>query len=90
MDHVVKFDYWIKCRDILIWNYFYFSRSESVLVEYADTNYLFDPHKVKLQTWYVVTGGGTIISQTLTVTSSNHSKIIAIHKSGRDCVWLKN
>jgi hypothetical protein len=42
----------------------------------------------------VFTYGGTAISwrstkQTLTVTSSNHVKLIALYDAGRECVWLR-
>lgn len=41
------------------------------------------------------TCGNTAISwrsvkQTLSATSSNHSKIIAIHEASRECVWLRS
>ena len=31
-----------------------------------------------------------IIKQTISVTSSNHSEIIAIHEASRECVWLRS
>ena len=74
---------------------FYSQKSGSALVGYADAGYLSDPHKAKSQTKYVFTRGRTAISwrsvkQSWTATSSNHSEIIAIHKAGRECVWLRN
>ena len=30
------------------------------------------------------------IKQTMVVTSSNHSEILAIHKTSRECVWLRS
>ena len=52
-------------------------------------------HKVRSQTGYVFTCGNTAISwrstkQTLTVTSSNYSEIIALHEASRECVWLRS
>ena len=31
-----------------------------------------------------------IIKQTISVTSSNHLEIIAIHEASRECVWLRS
>ena len=61
------------------------------MIGYADAGYLSDPHKTKSQTGYVFTNNGTIISwrsqkQTLVVTFSNHSEIIALHEASRECV----
>ena len=52
---------------------FYFKRSKSEIVGYADADSLFDPHKTRSQTSYVLTCGGAAISckstkQTLVVT----------------------
>ena len=74
---------------------FYSNGSKSQLIGYADAGYLSDPHKARSQTGYVFTCGGTAISwrsvkQTLTATSSNHSEIIAIHETSRECVWLRS
>ena len=71
-----------------------FYSKESTLKEYADSGYLSNPHKAHSQTGYVFTCGNTAISwrstkQTLTVTSSNHSKIIALHEASRKCLWLR-
>jgi protoporphyrinogen oxidase len=43
----------------------------------------------------VFTYGGTAISwrstkQTLTATSSNHTELIALYDTGRECVWLRS
>ncbi|KAF7137709.1 hypothetical protein RHSIM_Rhsim07G0041900 [Rhododendron simsii] len=74
---------------------FYSNGSASQLIGYADAGYLSDPHKARSQTGYVFTCGGAAISwrsvkQTLTATSSNHSEIIAIHETSRECVWLRS
>ena len=29
------------------------------------------------------------VKQTMVVISSNHSKILAIHKASRECIWLR-
>jgi hypothetical protein len=70
---------------------FYSKGSNSQLVEYADAGFLSDPHKDRSQTGYLFTCGNTIISwrsvkQTLVTTSSNHSKIIAIHEASQECI----
>ena len=72
-----------------------FYSKELTLKGYVDFGYLSDPHKASSQTGYVFTCGKTAISwrstkQTLTATSSNHSKIIALHEASRECVWLSS
>nr|XP_009768097.1 PREDICTED: uncharacterized protein LOC104219162 [Nicotiana sylvestris] len=57
--------------------------------------YLSDPHKARSQTRYLFTYGGTTLSwrsmkQTIAVTSSNHTEIIAIHEANRKCIWLRS
>ena len=74
---------------------FYPNESKPQLVGYADAGYLFDPHKGWPQTGYLFTYGNTAIlwrsvKQTISVTSSNHAKIIAIHEASRECVWLRS
>ena len=64
----------------------FYCGSNSQLIGYVDASYLSDPHKERSQTGYLVTYGGTAISwrsvkQILVVTSSNHSKVIAIHEA---------
>ena len=73
----------------------YYSKSNNFLglLGYADAGYLFDPHKARSQIGYVFTYNGTTISwrstkQTLVATSSNHSDILALHETSRECVWL--
>ena len=56
------------------------------MLGYANAGYLSDPHKSRSQIGYVFNCNGTVISwrsvkQTMMVTSSNHSKILAIHKA---------
>ena len=74
---------------------FYSRESKQQLLGYADAEYISDPYKSKSQTWYVFNCNGTAISwrsvkQTMVVTSSNHSKILAIHEASRECVWLRS
>ena len=74
---------------------FYSKESKQQLFGYADAGYLSDPHKARSQTWYVFNCNGTVVSwrsfkQTMVATSSNHSKIIAIHKASRECIWLRS
>ena len=69
----------------------YSNASKSELIGYTDVGYLSDPHKVRSQTGYLFTYGGTTISwrpmkQTIVVTSSNHTEIIDIHEASRECV----
>ncbi|KAM1348452.1 hypothetical protein EV2_002765 [Malus domestica] len=71
------------------------STNDQILVGYADAGFLSDPHKARSQTGYVFTNGDTVISwrstkQTLVVTSSNLSKIIALHEASRECSWLRS
>ena len=65
------------------------------MLGYADAEYLSDPHKGRSQTGYVFNYNGTAISwksikQTMVVTSSNHSEILAIHEASHECVWLRS
>jgi len=65
------------------------------MIGYADAGYLLDPHKVRSQTGYLFTCGGTMISwcsqkQMLIVTSSNHAEVIVLHEASRECVWLRS
>jgi hypothetical protein len=74
---------------------FYRKNTKSKLVGYTSARYLSDPHKTRSQSGYVFTYGGTAISwrsteQTLTATSSNHTKLIALYDAGRECVWLRS
>ncbi|KAL6340336.1 hypothetical protein AAG906_040773 [Vitis piasezkii] len=74
---------------------FYSRESKQQLLGYANAEYLSDPYKGKSQTWYVFNYNGTAISwrsikQTMVVTSSNHSEILAIHEASRECVWLRS
>ncbi|GKE31160.1 hypothetical protein Tco_1450482 [Tanacetum coccineum] len=54
-----------------------------------------DPHIGRSQTRYVFTSSNTAISwrsvkQTLSATSSNYTKILAIHEASLECVWLRS
>ncbi|WKA07166.1 hypothetical protein VitviT2T_025025 [Vitis vinifera] len=74
---------------------FYSRESKQQLLGYADAEYLLDPYKGKSQTWYVFNYNGTVISwrsikQTMVVTSSNHSEILAIHEASCEYVWLRS
>ena len=71
----------------------YFRKPEFGMVGFANTGYLYDPHKARSQTGYVFKIGGTTISwrsqkQTLVVTSLNHAETIALHEACRECVWF--
>ena len=71
-----------------------FILEEQEMIGYADAGYLLDPHKVRSQTGYVFTCGGTTISwclqkQTL-IATSNHAEVIALHEASRECVWLRS
>ena len=64
------------------------------MIRYTDAGYLSDPHNEKFQIGFVYLHGGTAISwksskQTLTATSTNHSKIIARYETSHECVWLR-
>jgi hypothetical protein len=61
------------------------------MIDYTDAGYLSDPYNGKSQKGFVFLHGGTAISwksskQTLTATSTNHSKIIALYEASRKCV----
>lgn len=65
------------------------------LIDYADTGYLFDPHKARSQIRYVFTYDGTTISwrstkQTFVATSSNHSEIRTLYEASRECIWMRS
>ena len=73
---------------------FYPNGSKPQLVKYADVGYLSDPHKGRSQIGNLFTYKNTAISwkfvkQTISATSSNHAKIIAIHEANREYVWLR-
>ena len=70
---------------------FYSRESKRQLLGYANAEYLSYPYKGKSQTWYVFNYNGTAVSwrsikQTMVVTSSNHSEVLAIHEASRECV----
>ena len=74
---------------------FYSKAVEPKLLGYANAGYLSDPHKARSQTGYIFTYGNTAISgrsvkQTMVATSSNHSEILAMHETSRECVWLRS
>ena len=74
---------------------FYSKTMEPQLLGYADARYLLDPQKARSQTGYIFTYGNTEISwrsvkQTMVATSSNHSEILTMHESSRECVWLRS
>ena len=74
---------------------FYSKTMEPQLLGYADARYLSDPQKARSQTGYIFTYGNTEISwrsvkQTMVATSSNHSEILTMHESSRECVWLRS
>lgn len=82
-------------REIIDMGMFYPNESRLNLIGYADTGYLFDPHKGRSQTGYLLTYDYTIISwwttkQTLVVSSSNHVEILAIHDVSRECVRVRS
>jgi hypothetical protein len=67
---------------------------DSTLIGYTDADYLSDPHNARSQTGFVYLYGGITISwkstkQTLVVTSTNHSEIIALYEASKECVWLR-
>ena len=74
---------------------FYPHCSNPQLVGYADACYLSYSHKGRSQTGYLFNFGNTTISwrsvkQTIYATSSNHSKIFAIHEASHACVWQRS
>ena len=74
---------------------FYSKESKQQLLGYADLGYLLDPHKARSQTGYVFRCNRAAISwkyvkQTMVATSSNHSKILALHEASCECIWLKS
>jgi hypothetical protein len=81
--HVLR--YLCGTRDMRL---FYQKDTKFKLIGYADAGYLSNPHKVRSQSGYVFTYGGTTIlwlstKQTLTATSSNHVELIALYDVGR-------
>ena len=74
---------------------FYSKVPKPELLGYTDAGYLSDPHKARSQSGYVFTCGNIVISwrsvkQTMVATSSNHSKLLAIHEASRECMWLRS
>jgi hypothetical protein len=64
------------------------------LIGYLDVAYLSNPHNARSEIGFVFLHGGTTISwrsskQTLVVTSTNHSEIIALFEASCECVWLR-
>ena len=71
--------------------FYSYVRKDSSFVGYADSGYLYDPHKDRSQTDYVFLNCNVAISwhstkQTLVTTSSNHVEILALYKASRECV----
>jgi len=69
-------------------------RYDACFVGYVDVGYVSDSYMAISQTVYIFTIGNIAISwrsakQILFVTSSNHSKLIALHKAIREYVWLR-
>ena len=65
------------------------------LIGYADAGYMSDHHNARSQAGYLFTCGDTAISwrstkQSITVTSSNHAEVLAIHEASRECFWLRS
>ena len=74
---------------------FYSKESKQQLLGYDDVGYLSDPHKSRSQTGYVFDSNGTAIlwrsfKQKMVATSSNRSKLIAIHEASRECLLLRS
>lgn len=74
---------------------YYPKSADPKLVGYCDTGYKSDIAIAKSQTGYVFLRHGAAISwksvkQTITATSSNHAKIIALHEASRECIWLRS
>ena len=70
---------------------FYSRESKQQLLGYVDTGHLSNPHKGRSQTGYVFNYNGTAISwrsikQTMVVTPSNYSEILAIHEASHECI----
>jgi hypothetical protein len=64
------------------------------ILGYVDAGYMSDPHNARSRTSFVFLNGGAAISwrsvkQTLVVTSTNHSEIIALYEATQECVWLR-
>ena len=73
----------------------YATGSKSDLVEYVNTGYLSDLHKIQSQSCYEFTSGNTTISwhstkRSLIATFSNHAQIITIHEASQKNIWLKS
>ncbi|KAM1449271.1 hypothetical protein ACFXTO_008136 [Malus domestica] len=76
---------------------FYLEKSinDQILAGYADAGFLSDPYKARSQTEYVFKNGDTSISwrltkQTIVVTFSNHSEILALHEASLECFLLRS
>ena len=63
--------------------------SNKTFVGHSDAGYLSNPHNARCQIGYVFLYGGTV-KQTIVVTSSNHSKILALYEASHECVWLRS
>ena len=60
------------------------------MIGYTDAGYLSSPHpKLDLYSYMEVQLFMKSSKQTLTATSTNHSKIIALYEASRECVWLR-
>ena len=75
----------------MIWDYFIQINKNFNIIGFANSRYLFDSHKTRSQTYYLFTCGGAAISwqsgkQTITTTSSNYPKILAIHEASEECI----
>jgi len=68
---------------------------DPTFVGYVDVGYKFDPITINSQTDYLFLLHGVAISwksvkQTITTTSFNHAKIIALHEASWECIWLRS
>ena len=72
----------------------YIETPNDVLVGFVDVGYLSNPYKGCSQIGYVFIIRNTAISwkstkQTFVPTSSNHSEIIILRETVRECIWLR-
>ena len=68
---------------------FYQKNQDMTMIGYTDASYMSDPHNARSQTRFVFLYGGVSwksSKQTLVTTSTNHSEIIALYKTSRECV----
>jgi hypothetical protein len=66
---------------------FFINNQDHSLIGYVDVGYLFDPQNALSQTGTAIFWKSS--KQTLAEMSTNHSEIIVLYETSRECIWLR-